>query len=160
MCSRIERLIRQIDESTALWTPHAVHRRLKVKQSNEPDNHSAPDNHTHYLTIISKYPNNPRPDPHATSFFNPAFDIHLMWVNYWTQCHQNSDFNMYRMSTDHRQQRHQNHSLHANSDTRPYNPAFDLHPTRPTPRMKTMQHHTRCSAATYVPGLAQNKRPP
>jgi len=165
MRSRIERMISQLDDSTtALWMPNALHQSIYANQSNGPDTIPACppelDNRTHSLTASPKYTNNSRPDTPATSFFNPAFDIHLTWFDHRTQCYQHSDFDISHMLTDHRQQHHQHHSLLANYDTQPYNPAFDLHPTRPGPCTKTQQHHPCFSVATYVPGLAQNKRPP
>ena len=163
--SRIARIIRQIDDrTTAFWTPDAVHRRISVNRSNGPDTIPARpsgfDNRTHQLTIIPKHTNNSRPDTHATSFFNPAFDIHLPWLDYRPKCYQHSDFATAGKLTDNRQQRNPFHFLPAKPDTRPYNPAFDLHPTRPFPRTITQQTHTCFSVATYVPGFAQNKRPP
>jgi len=165
MRSRIARIISQIDNhTTAFWTPDAVHRRISVNRSNGPDTiHARPyglDNRTHNLTTIPKHTNNSRSDMHATSFFNPAFDIHLPWVDYQPYCYQHSDFTIDRKFTDHRQQRNPFHFLPAKPDTRYYNSAFDLHPTQPVTPTKTQQHHTCLSVATYVPGFAQNKRPP
>jgi len=186
MHSRIERIISQIDDrTTALWTPHAIHRRIYVNRSNGPDTIPArppePDIRSQYETAIPKHTDNLRPGKPTTSFFNPAFDIHLPWFDHWKRTltdhrqhwHQhhsllanhvtrpyNPAFDIHLMMTDHCQHRHSYQSLRAHHDTRHYNPALDIHPTWPVHRPKHPQNHTCFSVASYVPGLAQNKRPP
>jgi len=164
MRSRIEHIISQINSSNALWMPNAVHQRpySYANQSNGLDTTVRPselDNCTHFSALITQHPDNPHPAKPATRFFNPAFDIHLTWLDP-TQCYQHSAFDIYRTLTAHRQQRHQHHPISPNYATRPYNPAYDIHLTRTVPHQTTQQNQTHFSVATYVPGLAQNKRPP
>jgi len=139
--TRIERLLSNSPISNAvLWMPDIVYRRVP-NRSPELDLPCSSNPPRAPCTLHPGHPldNNLQRTQYDHNY-NPAFDIHLLTV--------------------HRQQCHQHHSLLTNHDPRPYNPAFDIHPTRPVHRQQPKQNHTRFSVATYVPGLAQNKRPP
>jgi len=173
MSTRIERMISNLPvRNAALWMPDIVYRRVTRDRSPEMDFPGSSNPPGAPSTFHLDYPltNNL---PRDNSNYNPDLDIHLPLPDHRQHCHQNHflsanhatrpynpAFDIHLMMTDYCQHRHLHHSLRAHHATRPYNPALDIHPTWTVHRPKHPQNHTCFSVASYVPGLAQNKRPP
>jgi len=173
--SRIERLLSNLLLSNpVLWMPDTVYRRVTRNQLTELDLPCSSNPPSAPYTLHLGHPSdNNLPHNNYDSHYNPAYDIHLPLTDHHQQCHPhhfllanhatrpyNPAFDIHLMMTDHCQHHHLHHSLCAHHTTRPYNPALDIHPTWLVHRLTPPQNHTCFTVASYVPGLAQNKRPP
>jgi len=174
MSTRIERMISNSPVTNAAhWMPDIVYRRVSNRSTelDHPDSSNPPGAPS---TFHLGYPSdNTLPRDNLDSNYNPDLDIHLPLTDYRQHCHlhhfrtanhdtrpYNPAFDIHLLMNDYCERRHLYHFLRAHHATRLYHSALDVHSAWPVHRPKHPQHRTCFSAASYVPGLAQNKRPP
>ncbi len=126
------------------WIPQALHRR-----------------HTQHLTKEqSQLPAHPSESNHDIVSGTLALTTHFWWMEICQHHHQHSIHLPWATNCMALHHSLQHHSLLAANATRPYNPAFDIHPMMVTHHQASHQLHTHLPVATHVPVFVQNKRPP
>ncbi len=148
------------------WIPQALHRRHTLHPTKEQSQLPTQPSDCKpgiFPLLANAMPsaNNTPAANHDIVSGNPAPTTHFWWLATCQHHHHQHSIHLpwatNRMALDHSMQ---HHSLLAANATRPYNPAFDIHPMMVNHHQTSHQLHTQLPVATNVPGFAQNKWPP